>query len=232
MTEIPLKTVVHITKDNIHIYIFFARQNKENTGDAFFNRGKIHNNVNIGYNKLTLKTLWENWVWGEMYCCYMLTHITWQSLSYHFNHKISLTQGLYALVEWEVGRGCLCFDSMTSSYCANRFRTDFWIQNSRLFPKQQIPKMYTMVVINGIETQNQRALLEHSPTKGNHVLPFVRHCQNLVISDNCNTINFAPCCSTLAGFTKHYIFSKFMTCVITVCQCCKTDDWKTETLKK
>ena len=88
--------------------------------------------------------------------------------------------------------------------------------------------MYTMLVINGIETQNQRALLEHSPTKGNHVLPFVRHCQNLVISDNCNTINFAPCCSTLAGFTKHYIFSKFMTCVITVCQCCKTYDWKTE----
>ena len=98
----------------------------------------------------------------------------------------------------------------------------------KTFSKQQIPKMYTMVVINGIETQNQRALLEHSPTKGNHVLPFVRHCQNLVISDNCNTINFAPCCSTLAGFTKHYIFSKFMTCVITVCQCCKTDDWKTE----
>ena len=59
-------------------------------------------------------------------------------------------------------------------------------------------------------------------------MPFVRHCQNLVISDNCNTINFAPCCSTLAGFTKHYIFSKFMTCVITVCQCCKTYDWKTE----
>ena len=72
------------------------------------------------------------------------------------------------------------------------------------------------------------SLTVHSPTKGSHVLPFVRHCQNLVISDNCNTVNFAPCCSTLAGFTKHYIFSKFMTCVITVCQCCKTDDWKTE----
>ena len=57
VTEIPLKTVVHITKDNIHIYFFFARQNKGNTGDVFFNRGKIHNNVNIGYNKLTLKTL-------------------------------------------------------------------------------------------------------------------------------------------------------------------------------
>ena len=36
--------------------------------------------------------------------------------------------------------------------------------------------MYTMVVINGTETQNQRTLLEQSPTKGNHVLPFFRHC--------------------------------------------------------
>ena len=59
MAEIPLKAVLHITKDNIYIYIyiyiyFFFRKI---TGDAFFNRGKIHNNVNIGYNKLTLKTL-------------------------------------------------------------------------------------------------------------------------------------------------------------------------------
>ena len=34
----PSKTVVRITKDNI--IFFFARQNKEITGDAFFNRGK------------------------------------------------------------------------------------------------------------------------------------------------------------------------------------------------
>ena len=39
--------------------------------------------------------------------------------------------------------------------------------------------MYTMVVINGTETQNHRALLEHSPTKGNHVLPF---CSSLLKS--------------------------------------------------
>ena len=55
MAEIPLKAVLHITKDNIYIYIYIYF--RKITGDAFFNRGKIHNNVNIGYNKLTLKTL-------------------------------------------------------------------------------------------------------------------------------------------------------------------------------
>ena len=103
---------------------------------------------------------------------------------------------------------------------------DFFENN--FFQINKYQKCTRWLSLTVLKPKNHRALLEHSPTKGNHVLPFVRHCQNLVISDNCNTINFAPCCSTLAGFTKHYIFSKFMTCVITVCQCCKTDDWKTE----
>ena len=65
MAEIPLKTVVHITKDNIYIYIlyiyifFFFSQDKIKRSRVMLSSigGKIHNNVNIGNNKETLKTL-------------------------------------------------------------------------------------------------------------------------------------------------------------------------------